>query len=113
MKHTRRSRTSRLAWLAIPVAAGLALAGCSSSGSTGKEPQTITFAYGATNDQDKAAYDGLAKAFEAENKGVTITTQNLPVHSYGTTIATRVQRGHAPDPVLADGRPGLARAILA
>ena len=112
MKHTRRSRTSRLAWLAIPVAAGLTLAGCSSSGSTGKEPQTITFAYGATNDQDKAAYDGLAKAFEAENKGVTITTQNLPVQSYGTTIATRVQGGNAPDTFFAEGGTGQAQSIL-
>src|SRR6478609_206072 len=112
MKHTRRSRTSRLAWLAIPAAAGLALAGCSGSGSTGKEPQTITFAYGATNDQDKAAYDGLAKAFEAENKGVTITTQNLPVQSYGTTIATRVQGGNAPDTFFAEGGTGQAQSIL-
>ena len=113
MKHTRRSRNARLAWLAIPVATGLLLAGCSSSGSTGgKEPQTITFAYGATNDQDKAAYDSLAKAFEAANKGVTVTTQNLPVQSYPTTIATRVQGGNAPDTFYAEGGTGQSNSIL-
>ena len=113
MKHTPRSRTARLAWLAIPVTAGLLLAGCSSSGATGgKEPQTISFAYGATNDQDKAAYDSLAKAFEAENKGVTVTTQNLPVQSYATTIATRVQGGNAPDTFYAAGGTGQANSIL-
>lgn len=112
MTHSRRSRRARLAWLAIPVATGLLLAGCSSTGTTGKEPQTITFAYGATNDQDKAAYDGLAKAFMAENKGVTITTQNLPVQSYGTAIATRVQGGNAPDTFFAEGGTGQAQSIL-
>ena len=51
MKQSHRSRRTRLAWLAIPTAAGLLLAGCSSSGtSSAKEPQTITFAFGATND---------------------------------------------------------------
>ncbi|MFE4468594.1 ABC transporter substrate-binding protein [Leifsonia sp. NPDC056824] len=112
MKHTRRSRTARLAWLAIPVATGLLLAGCSSSGTTGKEPQTITFAFGATNDQDKAAYEGLAKAFESENKGATVTTENLPTQSYGTTIATRVQGGNAPDTFYAEGGTGQSNSIL-
>ncbi|WP_285115607.1 ABC transporter substrate-binding protein [Leifsonia sp. fls2-241-R2A-40a] len=112
MKHSRRSRTTRLAWLAIPAAAGLLLAGCSSSGSTGKEPQTITFAFGATNDQDKAAYTGLAKSFEAENKGVTVTPQNLPVQSYPTTIATRVQGGNAPDTFYAEGGTGQSNSVL-
>ncbi|MBO1741810.1 extracellular solute-binding protein [Leifsonia sp. TF02-11] len=113
MKHTRRSRTARLAWLAIPAATGLLLAGCSGSGnSSGTEPQTITFAYGATNDQDKAAYDSLATSFMAENKGVTVTTQNLPVQSYPTTIATRVQGGNAPDTFYAEGGTGQSNSIL-
>lgn len=113
MKQSRRSRASRLAWLAIPVTAGLLLAGCSSSGtSSAKEPQTITFAFGATNDQDKAAYTGLANAFMAENKGVTVTTENLPTQSYGTTIATRVQGGNAPDTFYAEGGTGQAQSVI-
>ncbi|WP_158866984.1 ABC transporter substrate-binding protein [Leifsonia sp. AG29] len=111
--HSRRGRRARLAWLAIPVATGLLLAGCSSSGNAGdKEPQTISFAFGATNDQDKAAYTGLAKAFEAENKGVTVTVENLPTQSYGTTIATRVQGGNAPDTFYAEGGTGQAQSVI-
>ncbi|MGH1523973.1 ABC transporter substrate-binding protein [Leifsonia sp. L25] len=113
MKHTRRSRTARLAWLAVPVTAGLLLAGCSGTGtSSGKEPQTITFAYGATNDQDKAAYDGIAKSFESQNKGVTVTTQNLPTESYAATMGTRVQGGNAPDTFYAEGGTGQADSVI-
>lgn len=113
MKQSHRSRRTRLAWLAIPAAAGLLLAGCSSSGtSSAKEPQTITFAFGATNDQDKAAYTSLAQAFESENKGVTVTTLNLPTQSYPTAIATRVQGGNAPDTFYAEGGTGQSNSVI-
>ncbi|WP_345762743.1 ABC transporter substrate-binding protein [Diaminobutyricibacter sp. McL0608] len=113
MKQSHRSRRTRLAWLAIPAAAGLLLAGCSSSGtSSAKEPQTITFAFGATNDQDKAAYVNLVDGFEKENKGVTVTPLNLPTQSYATAIATRVQGGNAPDTFYAEGGTGQADSII-
>ena len=110
-----QSRSSRriLAGLSIPIAAGLLLAGCSGSGtSTEKEPQTITFAFGATNDQDKVAYTTLSQAFEKQNKGVTVTPQNLPTQSYATAISTRVQGGNAPDTFYGEGGTGQSDSII-
>ena len=56
----------------------------------------------------KAAYDGIAKSFESQNKGVTVTTQNLPTESYAATMGTRVQGGNAPDTFYAEGGTGQA-----
>jgi raffinose/stachyose/melibiose transport system substrate-binding protein len=112
MMHSRSSRV-RLASLSIPIAAGLILAGCSSSGaSTAKEPQTISFAFGATNDQDKVAYNALTDAFVKEQKGVTITSLNLPGQSYASAIGTRVQGGNAPDTFYAEGGTGQPDSIV-
>jgi raffinose/stachyose/melibiose transport system substrate-binding protein len=113
MNQSRRNQRTKLAWLSIPIASALLLAGCSSSGApAAKEPQTITFAFGATNDQDKVAYTSLAQAFEKENKGVTITPLNLPTESYPTAIATRVQGGNAPDTFYAEGGTGQPHSII-
>jgi raffinose/stachyose/melibiose transport system substrate-binding protein len=104
----------RIGLFAAPLAVGaLVLAGCSTSGgASAKEPQTITFAFGATNDQDKAAYAGLAQAYEKAHKGVTITPQNLPAESYQTAVATRVQGGNAPDTFQSEGGTGQSYSII-
>ncbi|KHK97441.1 hypothetical protein LK09_11790 [Microbacterium mangrovi] len=105
----------RIGMLAAPLVAGsLILAGCSggSSAAGGKEPQTISYAFGATNDQDKAAYTSLAQGYEKTHKGVTITTQNLPGQNYGSALATRVQGGNAPDTFNAEGGIGQPHSII-
>ncbi|MGN6206642.1 ABC transporter substrate-binding protein [Humibacter sp.] len=115
MTQHRRSRASRIGLFAAPLVAGaLILSGCSSTGgsSGAKEPQTISFAFGATNDQDKAAYTALATGFEKADKGVTVKTINLPTESYPSTLATRVQGGNAPDTFYAEGGTGQAHSII-
>jgi raffinose/stachyose/melibiose transport system substrate-binding protein len=112
MKHSPKSRRTGLALLSIPIASGLLLAGCSQGTPAAKEPQTITFAFGATNDQDKVAYTTLADAFEKENKGVTVTPVNLPTQSYPTALATRVQGGNAPDTFYSEGGTGQPDSII-
>ena len=115
MTQHRRSRASRIGLFAAPLVAGaLILSGCSSTGgsSGAKEPQTISFAFGATNNQDKAAYTALANGFEKANKGVTVKTLNLPTESYPSTLATRVQGGNAPDTFYAEGGTGQADSII-
>ena len=111
---TRTERWARALPVAAALAAGaLVLAGCSGSGASGgAEPQTITFAFGATNDQDKAAYSGLATAFAKTHKGVTVTPQNLPAQSYPSTIGTRVQGGNAPDTFQSEGGTGQSYSII-
>jgi raffinose/stachyose/melibiose transport system substrate-binding protein len=111
---TRTARWPRALPVAAALAAGaLVLAGCSGSGASGgAEPQTITFAFGATNDQDKAAYSGLATAFAKTHKGVTVTPQNLPAQSYPSTIGTRVQGGNAPDTFQSEGGTGQSYSII-
>jgi raffinose/stachyose/melibiose transport system substrate-binding protein len=107
-----RSRV-RIGLFAAPLAAAtLILAGCAGSTPSGPEPQTISYAFGASNDQDKAAYTSIAKAYEAKHKGVTITPINLPGESYGTAVATRVQGGNAPDTFNAEGGIGQANSII-
>jgi len=108
-----RTRT-RIGLFAAPLAVGaLILAGCSGgTAAGGPEPQTITYAFGATNDQDKAAYVGLAGEFQKANKGVTIDTSNLPSESYASAIATRVQGGNAPDVFNSAGGIGQANSII-
>ena len=102
--------------LAVPLAAGaLILSGCSAGAAgaaSSSEPQTITFAFGATNDQDKAAYTSLATGFEKLHKGVTVTPLNLPAESYPSAIATRVQGGNAPDTFQAEGGTGQSYSII-
>src|SRR6185437_15048985 len=74
--------------------------------------QTISYAFGATNDQDKAAYSSLANNYEKAHKGVTINTVNLPSESYASALATRVQGGNAPDTFNAEGGIGQANSII-
>ncbi|MGN8026470.1 ABC transporter substrate-binding protein [Microbacterium sp. 22242] len=114
MTQHRRSRASRVTLFTAPLVAGaLVLAGCSGgSAAGGPEPQTISFAFGATNDQDKAAYTALATGFEKANKGVKVTTLNLPSESYASALATRVQGGNAPDTFYAEGGTGQAHSII-
>ncbi|MGN6206631.1 MAG: ABC transporter substrate-binding protein [Humibacter sp.] len=99
--------------LAVPLTAGgLLLAGCSSTPASGKEPQSISFAFGATNNQDKVAYTSLATGFEKKHKGVTVTPVNLPAESYPGAIATRVQGGNAPDTFQSEGGTGQSYSII-
>ncbi|GAB3612915.1 extracellular solute-binding protein [Humibacter ginsengisoli] len=100
--------------VATLAAGALVLTGCSATGSSDakKEPQTITMAFGATNDQDKAAYTALITGFEKANKGVTVKPLNLPTESYPSTLATRVQGGNAPDTFYAEGGTGQADSII-
>ena len=112
MSQHRRSRVIRTGVFAAAAASALILAGCSGSATSGKEPQTISYAFGAIQDQDKAAYTGLATSFEKANKGVTVTLINLPAESYGTAIATRVQGGNAPDTFNAEGGTGQPQSII-
>ncbi len=112
MTQHRRYRVLRTGVFAAAAAGALILAGCSGGASTGKEPQTISYAFGAIQDQDKAAYTGLATSFEKANKGVTVTPINLPAESYATAIATRVQGGNAPDTFNAEGGTGQANSII-
>jgi raffinose/stachyose/melibiose transport system substrate-binding protein len=111
---TQHRSWTRIGLLAAPLAAGaLILAGCSgSSSASGPEPQTISYAFGASNDQDKAAYTSLANGYEKLHKGVTITTVNLPGESYASALATRVQGGNAPDTFNAEGGIGQANSII-
>ncbi|HKT57049.1 MAG TPA: extracellular solute-binding protein [Microbacterium sp.] len=113
MTHHRLSRR-RIGLLAVPLAAGaLVLSGCSAGTAAGStEPKTISFAFGATNDQDKAAYTSLATGFAKEHPGVTVTPVNLPAESYPTAVATRVQGGNAPDAFQSEGGTGQSYSII-
>lgn len=116
---TRSRLPKRLAFVAGPAVVALLLAGCTGSGASNpsaasakNEPQTFSFSFGATNNQDKAAYTKMAQTFEKEHKGVKITLENLPSESYATAIATRVQGGNAPDVFYAEGGSGESDAIF-
>jgi raffinose/stachyose/melibiose transport system substrate-binding protein len=98
--------------VAIPMVAGLLLAACSSgSGSSnGKEPQTVTFAFGSANPGEHYFQD-VATAYEKAHPGVKITIQKLPAESYPTAITTRLQGGSAPDVFMAEAGSGQTDAI--
>ncbi|GAA4344815.1 extracellular solute-binding protein [Microbacterium rhizosphaerae] len=104
----------RIGLFAAPLAVGaLILAGCSGSNTaSGPEPQTISYAFGASNPQDKAAYTSIATNYEKAHKGVTVNTVNLPGESYASALATRVQGGNAPDTFNAEGGIGQANSII-
>ena len=87
--------TRRRRWAATAAAvalAGVSVAACSSSGGSsgsGKEPQTITFAYSNPSGNEHY-YQDAATAYEKLHPGVKITLQKLPAESYAQAIATRI-----------------------
>lgn len=107
---TRVRRAAAVAAAAAVV--GVSLTACSggTASGSGKEPQTITFAFSEANTKDTSLADA-ATAYEKLHKGVTITIQKLPAESVAQAIATRVQGGNAPDVFAAESGVGQVNAI--
>jgi raffinose/stachyose/melibiose transport system substrate-binding protein len=104
----------RAAAVAIPLAAGVILAGCSSSPSSstnGEEPQTISMVVGKANPNDTYLADA-AKAYQDSHPGVTIKVEALPSDSYATAISTRVKGGNPPDIFLTQGGMGSSYGVI-
>ncbi len=106
----------RAAVVALPLAGGLLLAGCSSGsgGSStsagGSEPQSITFSYASANTTEQA-YETLAKDYMAAHPGVTIKTNRVALDAYNQTLTTQLQAGNGPDVMYINAGTGQAASI--
>ena len=99
--------------MALPVAAGLMLAGCGSSGSSGSngaEPQSITLSYASANTSEQA-YETLAKDYMAAHPGVTVKTNRLAPNAYNQTLTTQMQAGNGPDVFYINAGTGQAGSV--
>ncbi|MGN6205691.1 ABC transporter substrate-binding protein [Humibacter sp.] len=114
MNRHSKSRARLVSSTAPFVIAVLALTGCSesSASSKGSEPQTISFAFGAASNQDKAIYTGLARSYTETHKGTTIDPLNLPAESYASALVTRLQGGTAPDAFYINGGSGMSDSVV-
>src|SRR6476661_9828828 len=94
-RHRRRAVA-----VALPLAAGLLLAGCggssNSGGSNGAEPQSITLTFASANTTEMA-FDDLAKAYMAAHPGVEIKTNRIALDGYNQALSTQMQAGNGPD----------------
>lgn len=92
------------AGIAFTAASVLALAGCSSAGpSSGSDNELSLSWVSGTEDH---VIDPTVKAFEAENKGVTVDTTILSSADIFTTLQTQLTAGNAPDLFLVE--PGVS-----
>jgi raffinose/stachyose/melibiose transport system substrate-binding protein len=107
-------RRIRLAAAVSAVAlAGLTATACSSAsagGSSGKEPQTITFAFNDASGNEHY-FQNAEAAYEKLHPGVKITSEILPAESYPQAIATRLEGGNAPDIFEAESGAGQTDSI--
>lgn len=92
----RTSRRRLLAAAGIITAAGLALAGCSASGSgSGDDVKKLTLWVSASAAQQKG-FDLLASDYKAKT-GVTVDIVNIPYSGYSTKLHNAAQANALPD----------------
>lgn len=114
MTHSRRRVTRLVGLFALPTAAALVLAGCSgsTSGDSGSgDGKSFTFTF-ATSNNLESPYETLAKEYQEQHEGVTITTNPTPNDKYGETIRTQLQAGNASDVIQTTPGSGDARGII-
>ena len=105
------SRRRRWAVAAAIAVVGLSATACSSSSANGgKEPQTITFAFGSSSAGENYFQDAAA-AYQKAHPDVTIKIEKLPAESYAQAIATRLEGGNAPDVFMAESGSGQTDSI--
>jgi raffinose/stachyose/melibiose transport system substrate-binding protein len=108
-RHRRRAVA-----VALPLAAGLLLAGCggssNSGGSNGAEPQSITLTFASANTTEMA-FDDLAKAYMAAHPGVEIKTNRIALDGYNQALSTQMQAGNGPDVMYINAGSGQAASI--
>ncbi|MGQ3382660.1 ABC transporter substrate-binding protein [Glutamicibacter sp. TV12E] len=113
MTQHRRPAGLRLAALAIPTVAALALTGCggtSDSASDAKNQEfSLTF---ATSNTVESPYEALAKKYMEEFPDVNITLNPQPNDSYDQVVRTQLQAGNASDVLVTAPGSASGRSIL-
>lgn len=112
IKNVGRRRHRWVATAAVAALAGMSLAACSSASAagSGKEPQSITFAFNDASGTEHY-FQNAEAAYEKLHPGVTITSEVLPAESYPQAIATRLEGGNAPDVFEAESGAGQTDSI--
>ncbi|MFF6888498.1 ABC transporter substrate-binding protein [Streptomyces sp. NPDC012421] len=94
--HLNRRQLLRAAGsTALAVAASGALSACG-SGSGGSDPGTLTFSVWGS-DNEMAAFNAVARAFEKQNAGTKVKVEQLPYEQMRSTLDARLQSGQGPD----------------
>lgn len=103
MNVTTKLRTKRLARVAVAtvavLAAGSALAGCSSPAAAGKVTITLSGPNQFTSDTKTfgPAWDALVASFEKDNPNIVLKTNVLPLSSWAQSSAAQLTAGTAPE----------------
>ncbi|MCW4385898.1 extracellular solute-binding protein [Salinibacterium sp. SYSU T00001] len=112
MTQHRHTALRRGAFIAIPVAGALVLAGCSGSGDEGDSGSTgFSFTY-ATSNNLESPYEALANAYMEANPGVDIELNPQPNDNYDTTVRTQLQAGNATDIIQTVPGAGQPRSVV-
>jgi len=113
MTQHRRSAGFRLAALAIPTVAALALTGCggSSGSASGAQTQELSLTF-ATSNTVESLYEALAKQYMEEYPDVKITLNPQPNDSYDQMVRTQLKAGNASDVLLTAPGSASGRSIL-
>ncbi|THG32909.1 extracellular solute-binding protein [Naasia lichenicola] len=117
MKHLVSSRHWKklLAGSAVVALGALALSGCSGGGSgdSADGKVTLTFWHNSTTGDGKAYWEGVAKAFEADNPNVDVQIEAIQNEEMDGKLQTALASGDAPDVFLARGGGKLADVVKA
>ncbi|WP_231733564.1 ABC transporter substrate-binding protein [Arthrobacter sp. NIO-1057] len=113
MTQQRRSAGFRLAALAIPTVAALALTGCGGSSSSASDAENQEFSLTfATSNTVESPYEALAKQYMQEFPDVKITLNPQPNDSYDQVVRTQLQAGNASDVLVTSPGSASGRSIL-
>ncbi|AUG30176.1 MULTISPECIES: sugar ABC transporter substrate-binding protein [Microbacterium] len=92
------NRTAPIAGIGVLAVAGLALAGCSGSGSPAAGGDvTITYSNFISAGGNEKNLQAIVDAFEKENPGITVEVKTLPYTDYFTALQTDLAGGTAAD----------------
>lgn len=94
--HTRARRHRTIA-LGVVAVAGIALAGCSSSGGNKPADGPVTLNYTIWDQNQEPALRQAADEFQKQNKNVTVEITVVPSKDYWTKIQTQLTAGSGPD----------------
>ena len=113
MTQHRRPAGFRLATLAIPTVAALALTGCGGTSDSASEAKSQEFSLTfATSNTVESPYEALAKQYMEEFPDVSITLNPQPNDSYDQVVRTQLQAGNASDVLVTSPGSASGRSIL-
>lgn len=113
MTQHRRPAGFRLAALAIPTVAALALTGCGGTSDSASEAKSQEFSLTfATSNTVESPYEALAKQYMEEFPDVSITLNPQPNDSYDQVVRTQLQAGNASDVLVTSPGSASGRSIL-